>query len=70
MVIPEIVKPVPVTVAALMVRGAVPDEVSWTCWVVVVFRLTLPKATEVDASLSPGAAAPRLIGYVAVTLPA
>jgi hydrogenase/urease accessory protein HupE len=40
---PEIVKPVPVTAADLMVSGAVPVEVSVTGFVDAVFTVTLPK---------------------------
>ena len=59
---PDIVKPAPVTVAALIVSGAVPDDVSTTggC-VTVVFRFTFPNAIEVDPNVNPGVPVPRLI---------
>jgi hypothetical protein len=43
-VAPVIENPVPVRVAALIVSGAVPDEVSVTDWLVGVFSVTFPKA--------------------------
>ena len=43
-VAPDIVKPVPVNVAELMVTGAVPLELSVTGSVVGVFTVTLPNA--------------------------
>jgi hypothetical protein len=48
------VKPVPLIVAALMVTDAVPLEVSFTVCVAGVFRLTLPKATLADPTVSAG----------------
>jgi hypothetical protein len=46
-VAPEIVKPVPLNVAELMVTGAVPVEVNVTGSVEGVFKATLPNATLV-----------------------
>ena len=44
-VAPDILKPAPVIVPALMVSGAVPEEVRVTdCGVAAVFTMTLPKA--------------------------
>jgi hypothetical protein len=59
-VTPDIVKPVPLIVAALMVTDEVPLDVSLTVCVDGVFRLTLPKATVVDPSVS--AAVPVVAG--------
>ncbi len=55
--IPESANPVPATDAALMVSGAVPDEVRVTVLVVVVFSATVPNATLVLLNVSPGAVA-------------
>ena len=52
--IPDIVNPVPVSVPALTVTGPPPEDVSVTVCVAGVFRLTLPKATVVELSVSPG----------------
>ncbi len=49
---PETVKPVPVTVAALTVTEAVPEEVKVTDCVAGEFRTTSPKATLVALTLS------------------
>lgn len=57
-VTPDIVNPVPVRAAALTVTAAPPDEVRVTVCVAGVFRLTLPKATVVELSVSPGAPLP------------
>ena len=46
-VAPESVKPVPARAAALIVTGAVPDEVSVTGSVAVEFTATLPKDSAV-----------------------
>ena len=43
-VAPVIVNPVPVSVAALIVSGDVPDEVRVTDWLVGVLSVTFPKA--------------------------
>ena len=57
-VAPDIVKPLPVSVAALIVTGAVPLEVKVTdCGVAAVFTTTLPKARLVALTLSVGTAA-------------
>ena len=56
-VAPDIVKPVPVNVAELMVTGAVPLELSVTGSVVGVFTVTLPNAKLAGLMLSVGTAA-------------
>jgi hypothetical protein len=66
---PDIEKPVPVTAPALIISGAVPDEVMVTDSVSVVFGVTSPNATLLVLSVSPGVEAARLIVYVLVTLP-
>jgi len=56
---PEIVKPVPVIVAELMVTAVLPVAVSVTAWADVVFSAMLPKlrtvllaaSTEVDGEM-------------------
>ena len=55
-VAPAIVKPVPVSAAALMVTGVVPDEVRVNDWDVVVLTVTLPKAMLPGVMLSVGKA--------------
>jgi hypothetical protein len=52
--IPESPKPVPITEAALMVSAAVPEDVSVTVFVTVVFSASVPKARLVLLSVSPG----------------
>lgn len=52
-VIPVMEKPVPLTAAALMVTEPVPLEVSFTGCVAGELRLTFPKATLLDPSVSP-----------------
>ncbi len=42
-VVPETVKPAPMTPTELMVNAALPDEVRVRVFVEVVFRVTLPK---------------------------
>ena len=59
--IPDTLKPAPVTVAALMVSGAVPEEVRVTDCVVVVFTVTLPKFRLVVLRVSAGTYALSLI---------
>lgn len=54
---PDIVYPVPVNVAALMVTGAVPVDVSVMDFVVGVLSFTLPKAILVALRLSVGVTA-------------
>jgi hypothetical protein len=56
-VAPDIVKPVPVSVAALTVTGEVPVEVKVTDCVAGVFRTTSPKATLVALTPSTGVSA-------------
>jgi len=64
------VKPAPVTVAPLMVTGAVPVELMVTVFVVGVFTVTLPKATLVTLVLSVGTGTVNPSAKVSVTLPA
>jgi len=58
---PLIPNSVPVTEPALIVRGAVPDEVRTTDWVDGDLRVTSPKAMLEELSVSPGTAAPSAI---------
>jgi hypothetical protein len=51
-VLPDTVKPLPVTVAALTVTAAVPVELSVTVCVEAVFTSTLPNATLVALTVS------------------
>lgn len=67
---PDMLKPVPLMPPELIVSGALPLEVSVTCWFDVVFSVTLPKATLVELSVSAGAAAFSCSAYVAVAPPA
>jgi hypothetical protein len=67
---PDIVKPVPVTVAALTVTGAVPVDVNVTDWVDGVFTVTLPKATLVALILNVGTTAFNCMAKFLVTPPA
>jgi hypothetical protein len=67
---PEMVKPVPVSVAELTVTGAVPLEERTTDWVVGVFTTTLPNATLVVLKLSVGTGAFTCKIKVLDTLPA
>lgn len=60
----DIVNPLPVADAPLIVRGAVPDDVIRTDCVVGVFSVTFPKDRLVAARVSPGAAPPRPIAKV------
>src|SRR6185437_853718 len=69
--VPDIVNPVPLGVAELMVSGAVPEEVNVTdCGAEVVLRVTLPKLRLDVLSCNPGPNAPRLISKVLVAPPA
>lgn len=54
---PEMPKPVPVNVAALIVSWLVPVEARLTDWVAVELTVTLPKATLVDPSANMAVAA-------------
>jgi hypothetical protein len=66
---PESPNPVPATEAPLIVSAAVPEEVSVTVFVVAVFRATLPNATLVELTVSPGVVAPPEAGVsLTVTL--
>ncbi len=53
-VAPDIVKPVPVSAAELIVTGAVPVEVNVTGWVDAVFTVTLPNVRLAALTVSPG----------------
>ena len=53
--IPDTLKPVPVSVSALMVSGAVPEEVRVTDCVAVEFTVTLPKFRLAELRLNAGA---------------
>jgi hypothetical protein len=55
-VIPETVKPLPVTVAAVIVTAAVPVDDKVTACVVAVFTLTLPN--PILPALTPSVAVP------------
>jgi hypothetical protein len=69
-VAPDTAKPVPVSVAELIVTGAVPADVKVTDCVAVVLTATLPKATVVALMLSVGTAGFSCRTYVLETLPA
>ena len=58
---PEMLKPDPVTLPALIVSGAVPEEVRVTDWVEVEFTVTSPKLRLLALKVSVGEAAPRLM---------
>lgn len=55
--LPEIEKPVPVTVPAFKVSGAVPVDDRVTDFVTAVFSATLPKVSDVALTVSVGTAA-------------
>ena len=67
---PEIVKPVPATVAALTVTAAVPVEDRVSVCVVAVFTLTLPKARLDELTLRVGTPGLSCRAKVSATLPA
>ena len=69
-VTPDIVKPDPPIVPALMVSAEVPDEVSVTVCVTGVFRFTLPNATVVALTFNAGPLAFSCRANVFVTPPA
>jgi len=69
-VTPETLKPVPVTVAALTVRAAVPEEVRVTVCAVGVLTATLPKLRLDELTVSVGTAAFSCRVKVGSTLPA
>jgi hypothetical protein len=69
-VAPDIVNPVPVSVAALMVTGAVPVEVRVTDCVAGALSPTLPNATLVALRLKVGTAGFNCRAKVFETLPA
>jgi hypothetical protein len=70
-VAPDTVKPVPVSVAALIVTGAVPEDVKVTdCSVAAVFTAALPKVRLVALMLSVGVAAFSCRAKFVETLPA
>ena len=66
---PDRLKPVPVSVAELMVTGAAPVEVRVTDCVAALFSCTFPKATLVALMLSVGTAAFNCRPKVLETLP-
>ena len=66
-VIPEIPKPVPLTLTLLSIRATVPLADSVTGCVAVVFSITLPKATLVVLAFSATVAAFNCNGYVTDT---
>jgi hypothetical protein len=66
-VTPEAVKPVPVTVAALTVTGAMPVEDRVRDCVAGEFKTTLPKAMLVASILSVGTEAPSCRAKVSAT---
>lgn len=68
--IPDMLNSVPVTDPALTVSAAAPDEVTVTAWVAVVLRLTEPKATLAELSVSAGAAALSLSAKLLEACPA
>ena len=67
---PDIVKPVPLSVAELMVTGAVPVEVNVTGSVEAVFTVTLPNARLVGLTVNVGTAAFSCRAKLLETLPA
>ena len=67
---PVIVKPVPASVAELMVSAAVPDEVSVTVCVADEFTVTSPKARLLVLSVSCGEPPVSCTANVFVTVPA
>lgn len=67
---PDMLKPDPVRDAALMVSGAVPEDVSVTdCAVEMVFTVTLPKFRLAVLNCNPGTYATRLIVKLWMLLP-
>ena len=69
-VAPDMVKPVPLSVAELMVTGAVPVEVNVTGSVVGVFTVTLPNAKLAGLMLSVGTCGIQPVQKVLETPPA
>jgi len=68
---PDIEKPVPASIPALMVSAAVPEEVSVIdCGVAALFTFTLPKLRLSALSVSPGAEAFNCTAKLSVTLAA
>lgn len=63
-------KPAPVTVAPLIVTGAVPMELSVTLCAMGVFTVALPKATLAVLTLSVGTGSVNARAKVSVTAPA
>ena len=51
---PVIENPVPASVAELTVTAVVPEEVSASDWVEVVFKFALPKARELELNVNCG----------------
>jgi hypothetical protein len=69
-VAPDIVKPVPLNVAELMVTGAVPVEVNVTASVEAVFTVTLPNGRLAALTVNVGTAAFSCSAKLLETLPA
>jgi hypothetical protein len=69
-VAPDIVKPAPLSVAELMVTGAVPVELNVTGNVEAVFTVTLPNARLVGLTVNVGTAAFSCKAKLLETLPA
>jgi hypothetical protein len=67
---PDILKPAPVSVPALMMSGAVPEEVRMTDLVAAVFNVTLPKARVLGLRLRVGMKAFNWSWTVLETVPA
>ena len=65
--IPDAENPAPLTETPLIVRAAVPEDVTVTNWVVAVFKRSVPKAKVVELRLSPGTAALSCNAKVPVT---
>jgi hypothetical protein len=68
-VAPEIVKPVPLSVAEAIVTGSVPVEVKVTGSVDAVFTVTLPNATPAGLTVNVGTAALSCRAKLLETLP-
>jgi hypothetical protein len=68
-VTPDTVKPVPVSVAELIVSGAVPVDVNVTGWVGSALTATLPNDKLLELMLSVGTAAFNCRAKLADTLP-
>jgi hypothetical protein len=69
-VAPDIVKPVPLNVAELMITGAVPVEVNVTDSIAAVFSVTVPNVKVVALTVNVGTAAFSCSAKLLETLPA